>query len=74
MYLQGEQLENDEVGSLAFGGVGVSTPDAISEIFATTLPTAVCDTSKLNMFLWCRSFHCLTTPCCGGWGRGCIYF
>ncbi|KAM4099613.1 hypothetical protein ACB094_05G005000 [Castanea mollissima] len=41
VYLQGEQLENDEVGPLAFGGVGVSTPDAISEIFATTLPTAV---------------------------------
>uniref|UniRef100_A0A2N9FUV4 ARID domain-containing protein n=1 Tax=Fagus sylvatica TaxID=28930 RepID=A0A2N9FUV4_FAGSY len=41
VYLQGEQLENDEVGPLVFGGVDVSTPEAISEIFATTLPTAV---------------------------------
>ncbi len=51
VYLQGEQLENDEVGPLVFGGVDVSTPEAISEIFATTLPTAVCNTSKLSMFL-----------------------
>jgi hypothetical protein len=43
VYLQGEQLENDEVGPLVWEGVDISTPEAISEIFATALPTAVCD-------------------------------
>lgn len=42
-YLQGEQLSNDEVGSLVWGGVDLSTPDAISGLFnASTLPTTVC--------------------------------
>ncbi|XP_042946624.1 AT-rich interactive domain-containing protein 4-like isoform X2 [Carya illinoinensis] len=41
VYLQGEQIANDEVGPLVWEGVDMSTPEAISEIFATTLPTAV---------------------------------
>lgn len=49
VYLQGVQLVNDEVGPLVWEGVDMSTPEAISEIFATTLPTAVCDISKLSM-------------------------
>jgi hypothetical protein len=43
VYLQGAQLENDEVGPLVWEGVDMSAPEAISEIFATALPTAVCD-------------------------------
>ncbi|KAG2722509.1 hypothetical protein I3843_02G114400 [Carya illinoinensis] len=41
VYLQGVQLVNDEVGPLVWQGVDMSTPEAISEIFAITLPTAV---------------------------------
>ncbi|XP_062154873.1 AT-rich interactive domain-containing protein 4-like [Alnus glutinosa] len=41
VYLQGAQLENDEVGPLVWEGVDMSAPEAISEIFATALPTAV---------------------------------
>lgn len=48
VYLQGEQIANDEVGPLVWEGVDMSTPEAISEIFATTLPTAVCDISILS--------------------------
>lgn len=46
VYLQGEQLENDEVGPLVWEGVDMSTPEAISEIFPMTLPTAVRNVSK----------------------------
>lgn len=42
VYLQGEQLENDEVGALAWGDVDLSTPEALSELFGTTLPSTVC--------------------------------
>uniref|UniRef100_A0A5B6Z6T6 ARID domain-containing protein n=2 Tax=Davidia involucrata TaxID=16924 RepID=A0A5B6Z6T6_DAVIN len=41
VYLQGEQLPNDEVGSLVWGGVDLSTAEAISGLFGTTLPTTV---------------------------------
>ncbi|KAA8541586.1 hypothetical protein F0562_022738 [Nyssa sinensis] len=41
VYLQGEQLPNDEVGSLVWGGVDSSTSEAISGLFNTTLPTTV---------------------------------
>ncbi|XP_060172961.1 AT-rich interactive domain-containing protein 4 [Lycium barbarum] len=41
VYLQGERLSNDEVGSLVWGGVDLSSVEAISGLFSTTLPTAV---------------------------------
>ena len=41
VYLQGEQLENDEVGPLSWGDVDLSNPEAVSELFGTTLPTTV---------------------------------
>ncbi|OIW04542.1 hypothetical protein TanjilG_13924 [Lupinus angustifolius] len=41
VYLQGEQLANGEVGSLVWQGVELSTPEAITELFGPTLPTAV---------------------------------
>lgn len=41
MYLQGEQLENDIVGPLAWRDVDLSTAESISEIFDATLPTTV---------------------------------
>ncbi|KAF4368872.1 hypothetical protein F8388_021484 [Cannabis sativa] len=41
VYLQGEQLENDEVGALVWGGADLSTPEAVSELFGTTLPSTV---------------------------------
>lgn len=56
VYLQGEQIANDEVGPLVWEGVDISTPEAMFEIFATTLPTAVCDISifiGLSAFFMC---------------------
>lgn len=41
VYLQGEQVQNDEVGSLVWGGVALSSDEAISSLFDTTLPTTV---------------------------------
>lgn len=41
VYLQGEQLVNEEVGSVVWQGVELSTPEDISELFGTSLPTAV---------------------------------
>lgn len=42
VYFQGEQLGDGEVGSLVWQGVELSTPEAITELFGPTLPTAVC--------------------------------
>ncbi|XP_028064254.1 AT-rich interactive domain-containing protein 4 [Camellia sinensis] len=41
VYLQGEQLPNDEVGSLVWGGIDVSTAEAVAGLFGSTLPTTV---------------------------------
>ncbi|XP_024628519.1 AT-rich interactive domain-containing protein 4 [Medicago truncatula] len=41
VYFQGEQLLDEEVGSLVWKGVELSNPEEISELFDTTLPTAV---------------------------------
>ncbi|KAK9923854.1 hypothetical protein M0R45_032252 [Rubus argutus] len=41
VYLQGEQLENDVVGPLAWRDVDLLTAESISEIFDATLPTTV---------------------------------
>ncbi|KAM5580888.1 hypothetical protein ABKV19_010214 [Rosa sericea] len=41
VYLQGEQLENDEVSSLAWRDTDLSTAESISDIFDAILPTTV---------------------------------
>ncbi|KAG7013957.1 AT-rich interactive domain-containing protein 4 [Cucurbita argyrosperma subsp. argyrosperma] len=41
VYLQGERLENDEVGSLVWEGVDLFTVEAISGLFSSPLPTTV---------------------------------
>ncbi|XP_052180658.1 AT-rich interactive domain-containing protein 4-like isoform X2 [Diospyros lotus] len=41
VYLQGEHLPNDEVGSLVWAGVDLSTAESIDGLFGTTLPTTV---------------------------------
>ncbi|KAK7381917.1 hypothetical protein VNO80_00476 [Phaseolus coccineus] len=41
VYFQGEQLENDKVGSLVCQGLELSTSEDIIELFGSTLPTAV---------------------------------
>ncbi|KAL5583381.1 hypothetical protein UlMin_015823 [Ulmus minor] len=41
VYLQGEQLENDEVGSLVWGDDELLTSEDVTELFGTTLPTTV---------------------------------
>lgn len=41
LYLQGEQLVDGEFGSLFWGGVDLSTPEAICGLFSTMLPTTV---------------------------------
>lgn len=61
VYLQGEQLENEEVGSLVWQGVELSTPEAIAELFGTTLPTAVCIlnfSSFLVLYTYDRALCC----------------
>ncbi|KAL2243157.1 AT-rich interactive domain-containing protein 4 [Sesamum indicum] len=41
VYLQGEQLPNDEVGSVVWGGLELSSPEAVSGLFSSTMPTTV---------------------------------
>ncbi|XP_022844418.1 AT-rich interactive domain-containing protein 4 [Olea europaea var. sylvestris] len=41
VYLKGEQLPNDDVGPLVWGGDDLSSPEAVSGLFGTTLPIAV---------------------------------
>ncbi|GMH22016.1 hypothetical protein Nepgr_023859 [Nepenthes gracilis] len=41
VYLQGQQLQNDEVGPLIWGGLDLSMGVAVSELFGSTLPTTV---------------------------------
>ncbi|CAK8560520.1 unnamed protein product [Lathyrus sativus] len=41
VYLQGEKLANGEVGPLVWQCVELSTPEDISKLFGTTLPTVV---------------------------------
>src|SRR4051812_8870557 len=55
VYLQGEKLVNEEVGPLVWQGVELSTPEDVSELFGTTLPTVVCD---LNFYLDLFFFIC----------------
>lgn len=50
VYLQGERLSDDEVGSPVWGGVDLSSVEAISGLFSATLPTAVCDFPSLVLF------------------------
>lgn len=42
VYLRGEQLANAEVGSLRLSDANLSTPEAISDLFGSILPTMVC--------------------------------
>ncbi|KAG8380212.1 hypothetical protein BUALT_Bualt07G0169900 [Buddleja alternifolia] len=41
VYLQGEQLPNDEVGSLVLGGFELSSPEDVSGLFSSAMPTTV---------------------------------
>ncbi|XP_047962528.1 AT-rich interactive domain-containing protein 4-like [Salvia hispanica] len=41
VYLQGKQLDNEEVGSISWGGVELSSPEAVSGLFSSTMPTTV---------------------------------
>ncbi|WJZ94212.1 hypothetical protein VitviT2T_013089 [Vitis vinifera] len=41
VYFQGEQLQNDEVGSLVWGGVELSSAEDICGLFGSKLPTTV---------------------------------
>ncbi|KAH6821847.1 ARID/BRIGHT DNA-binding domain-containing protein [Perilla frutescens var. hirtella] len=41
VYLQGKQLANEEVGSVSWGGVELSSPEAVSGLFSSTIPTTV---------------------------------
>ena len=44
VYLQGEQnADSEEIGSLVWGDVDLSTPEALSGLFGSTLPTTVSD-------------------------------
>ncbi|GER53617.1 ARID/BRIGHT DNA-binding domain-containing protein [Striga asiatica] len=41
VYLQGKHLPNDEVGSIVWEGLDLSSPQALSGLFSSTLPTTV---------------------------------
>lgn len=42
VYLQGEQIDDsEEIGSLVWGDVDLSTPEALCGLFGSTLPTTV---------------------------------
>ncbi|KAL8138611.1 hypothetical protein V2J09_004612 [Rumex salicifolius] len=41
VYFRGERLANDEIGSLRLSDVNLSTPEAISDLFGSILPTMV---------------------------------
>lgn len=58
VYFQGEQLQNDEVGSLVWGGVELSSAEDICGLFGSKLPTTVCDISLLNLLsaMWVCGF------------------
>lgn len=44
VYLQGEQIEDsEEIGSLRWGDVDLSTPETLCELFSSTLPPTVSD-------------------------------
>lgn len=58
VYLQGEQLGNDEVGPLIWGDADLSTPESVSELFGTTLPTTV----RKRLFCTCKV--CFAFLCC----------
>uniref|UniRef100_A0A7C9E915 Uncharacterized protein n=1 Tax=Opuntia streptacantha TaxID=393608 RepID=A0A7C9E915_OPUST len=42
VYLQGQLLSNDKVGSLVWDGVDLSNAEAISDLFSHVVPTTVC--------------------------------
>jgi len=66
VYLQGEQLENDEVGSLVWEGFDLFTVEAISGLFSSPLPTTVCSTSFLNFqFRICLYHFVIRAPAKG---------
>lgn len=48
VYLKGEQLPNDDVGPLVWGGDDLSSPEAVSGLFGTTLPIAVSELSSVT--------------------------
>lgn len=62
VYLQGERLENDEVGSLVWDGVDLFTVEAISGLFSSPLPTTVCSTSFLNFQFRIFLYHFVIEP------------
>ena len=62
VYLQGEQLENDEVGSLVWRGVDLSNVEAISGLFNYPLPTTVCST--FLFFIYNFQLHIFLAPVC----------
>ena len=41
LYIQGEQLEDDEIGSLVWGDADVSDPQAFSTLICPPFPTIV---------------------------------
>lgn len=49
VYLQGEQLENDEVGPLVWRDAYLSTAESMSDIFDATLPTTVSIKNSRNV-------------------------
>lgn len=58
VYLQGEQLENDEVGPLVWRDAYLSTAESMSDIFDATLPTTVSIKNSRNV-LTCFLDNCV---------------
>ena len=58
VYFQGEQLQNDEVGSLVWGGVEMSSAEDICGLFGAKLPSTVRELSFLSLLraMWVCGF------------------
>lgn len=67
VYLQGQRFTNEEVGSIVWGGVELSSPEAVSGLFSSTMPKTVkyCSLHQIViLFLQCPKALCYTLEEC----------
>ena len=53
LYLQGQQLENAEIGSLVWGDTDLSDPQTFSSLISPPFPTIVSSKLLLNVYIAC---------------------
>lgn len=60
LYLQGQQLENEEIGSLAWGGTDLSDPQMLCSLISPPFPTIVSSKILLTRLHAIIAVICLT--------------